>query len=239
MVRGINKTNIFDDDQDRARFLELLPFQRLVSHYGMFNSLSQTLLKIAAPGVPDFYQGTDIWDYSLVDPDNRRPVNYEVRFKLLDELKQALSSMPAAELCRELTAKKEDGRIMLFLILKALRYRNDHRNLFEHGEYAAVAGDGVRAGNICAFERRTAQASVVVAVPRFLSEITSGIRALPFGKTVWEDGVLIVPEEAGTEYRNLFTGEVLTAAFQAKGKNGMPLADVFANFPVALLERIE
>ncbi len=218
---------------------ELLPFQRMVSHYGMFNSLSQTLLKIGAPGVPDFYQGTDLWDYSLVDPDNRRPVDYEVRMRALDEVKRLAATMPAQDLCRELTLKKEDGRIMLYLIRIALAYRNQHRELFERGEYASLDADGVRSGNVCAFERRIEQACVIGAVPRFLSRITSGTKTLPFGRAVWEDAVLVVPEEAGTEYRNIFTGQVLTAAFQGRGKNGLALAEVFAYFPVALLERID
>ena len=218
---------------------DFLPFQRMISHYGMFNSLSQTLLKIAAPGVPDFYQGTELWDSQLVDPDNRRPVNYEIRMRLLEDLKSISDSITAAALCRELTIKKEDGKIMLYLIKKALNYRKANREVFEKGEYAALNADGVRAVNICAFERRIENSSIIVAVPRFLAQITSGVRALPFGRTVWEDAVLLVPEEAGTQYRNLFTDEVLSAAFEGKGKNGIPLADVFANFPVALLERID
>ena len=98
-------------------------FQKKISRYGMFNSLSQTLLKITSPGIPDFYQGTELWDFSLVDPDNRRPVDYSVRTKMLEELKRNEHEMPLSEIAKELTINKDNGRIKLYLIYKVLNYR--------------------------------------------------------------------------------------------------------------------
>lgn len=216
---------------------ELLPFQRMISHYGMFNSLSQTLLKIGAPGVPDFYQGTDLWDFSLVDPDNRRPVDYGKRMAMLAELKERESKTDLPEFCRELLARKNDGRIMLYLVYKALNFRKANPLVFAKGEYIPLNAYGPRSDNICAFERRTEAASIIIAVPRFLRRI-AGDMAAPLGREVWEDTVLVIPDaEPGTEYRNIFTGRSTASAFYGREKIGVLLSDVFAHFPVALLER--
>jgi (1->4)-alpha-D-glucan 1-alpha-D-glucosylmutase len=218
---------------------ELLEFQDIVSHYGMFNSLSQTLLKIGAPGVPDFYQGTELWDFSLVDPDNRRPVDYGKRAAMLADLKERESKIGLTELCKELLMNKKDGRIMLFLVYKALNFRKADPRVFEKGEYIALDGHGLRSDNLCAFERRTEAASVIIAVPRLLSHTTDPASP-PLGKTVWEDTILIIPDsEPGSEYRNVFTGQVTASAFYGRGKIGLLLSDVFFHFPVALLEMVE
>src|SRR5437762_8397008 len=96
---------------------DFLPFQRRVSHWGMLNSLGQTLLQIAAPGVPDTYQGTALWDFSLVDPDNRRPVDYELRRRMLEDLKARtdVAGQDRSALARELLGAKEDGRVKLYV----------------------------------------------------------------------------------------------------------------------------
>jgi len=218
---------------------ELLPFQQMVSWYGMFNSLAQTLLKITSPGVPDFYQGTDLWDYSLVDPDNRGPVDYGKRMGMLAGLKDLERRTGARILCRDLSTHMDDGRIKLYLTWKALNFRKSERKLFSEGEYVPLEADGPRSGNICAFERWSGQAAAITVVPRFLTRITSGLGALPFGASVWEGSALILPREAGTEYRNVFTGLVLSSALQGRGRTGLSLSDVFSDFPVALLERVE
>src|SRR5207302_2685278 len=111
------------DEGNNARFLQdFRAFQRQIHHWGLFTSLAQTLLKIASPGVPDIYQGTEFWDFSLVDPDNRRPVDYELRGRLLAGLRaraaEARERLPA--FARELTEAREDGRIKMYLLLRAL-----------------------------------------------------------------------------------------------------------------------
>jgi (1->4)-alpha-D-glucan 1-alpha-D-glucosylmutase len=223
---------------DNQFLLQLIPFQRKVSHHGMFNSLSQTLLKITAPGVPDFYQGTELWDYCLVDPDNRRPVDYAVRKKMLDGLKTTAARTPAADLCRQLTVTKEDGRIMLYLVYKALRFRKANSPLFEHGDYVPLEADGIGSRHICAFERRNQETSAITAVPRLLTHIAPGPE-LPLGKTVWGDTILMIPgSEAGIHYRNILSGQQLTTELWGGHMIGLPAADVFSCFPVALLSRI-
>ena len=103
---------------------ELISFSKRVSHFGMLNSLSQTLIKIASPGVPDFYQGTELWDLSLVDPDNRRPVDFEKRCAMLASIREQEDSN-IGRLIQDLLSTREDGKIKLFLIYRALKARRD------------------------------------------------------------------------------------------------------------------
>ena len=218
---------------------DFLPFQRMISHYGMFNSLSQTLLKICAPGVPDFYQGTELWDFSLVDPDNRRPVDYEKRVSMLAELQQKEAAMTGVQLAWDLSLNKEDGRIMLYLTHKALNYRRENRPLFEQGEYLPLSDEGARTGHVCAFERKLGGKCIVVAVPRFLTRLISGGGSVPFGEAVWEDTRLLLPEIGpGVQFRNIFTNEIIVTVLQ-DGKSVLPLAEVYASFPAAMLEQME
>jgi (1->4)-alpha-D-glucan 1-alpha-D-glucosylmutase len=222
-----------------SRFLnDFLPFQKMVSHYGMFNSLSQALLKICSPGVPDFYQGTELWDFSLVDPDNRRPVDHEKRINILAGLRRESEKKTGVDLAWELSLFKEDGRIKLHLISTALNYRRANRILFEQGEYLPLEAEGVKAEHVCAFARKTVDAYMVTVVPRFLTRVISGGGSVPFGKAVWEDTLLSLPMvEPGIQFRNVFTDEIVNAGSQSE-KAALLLADVFACFPVAMLERI-
>ncbi|HYT95393.1 MAG TPA: malto-oligosyltrehalose synthase [Gemmataceae bacterium] len=225
---------ILDPGVSRAFLDDFREFQRRVSHYGLFNSLAQTLLKIAAPGVPDTYQGTEVWDFSLVDPDNRRPVNYERRAQLLralDERANAVRGLPG--FARELTAAKEDGRIKLYVTSRALRQRREHPGLFAPGAYLPAEGAGVRADHVFGFARRHAQTWAVVVVPRLLTRLV-GTGELPLGPGVWQDTVLLLPGvDPALRLRNVFTGETLALA-ERGGKPCLLVAEVFANFPVAL-----
>jgi (1->4)-alpha-D-glucan 1-alpha-D-glucosylmutase len=222
-----------------SRFLDdFLPFQRAVSLYGMNNGLAQTLLKMTVPGVPDFYQGTELWYYRLVDPDNRESVDFEVRKSLLAKLKRQEDEMGLTALCRDLVAARRDGRIKLFVIRKTLTYRRDHRDLFGEGEYIPLETGGFRASHVCAFARRRRGAEVITCVPRLTATLVSDPWQVPVGHDVWNDTELYVPlAERGVLYRNLFTGETI----ETKGREGpatLALGEVLACFPVALLERL-
>jgi (1->4)-alpha-D-glucan 1-alpha-D-glucosylmutase len=221
------------------RFLsDFLSFQQMVSHYGMFNSLSQTLLKICSPGVPDFYQGTELWDFSLVDPDNRRPVDFAKRIDILAKLRQKEMETTGVDLAWQLSLAKEDGRIKLYLVHKALNYRKAKRTLFEQGEYLPLEAEGMKAEHVCAFARRAGKVFIVTAVPRFLTRIISGGGSVPFGKAVWDETRLtLTMGEPGMQFRNVFTGEIVTAGSKGE-KTSLLLADVFACFPAAILEYI-
>ncbi|HJW85885.1 MAG TPA: malto-oligosyltrehalose synthase [Candidatus Brocadiaceae bacterium] len=222
------------------KFLEVFQaFQKRISHYGMYNSLSQTLLKITSPGVPDFYQGTELWDFSLVDPDNRRPVDYALRINALEEIKKGEQERALSAFARELAVQKENGYVKLFLAYKALNYRKMHRDLFEKGDYLPIEVKGERSRYICAFARRLGTATLVVVAPRFFSRLIQKQDELPVGKTVWADTFLSVPfEAAGVSYRNIFTGEKVSS-WKYGDTTAFSVSEILANFPVALMEKME
>jgi len=220
------------------RFLDdFRVFHRRISFCGIFNSLSQTLLKIASPGVPDFYQGSELWDLNLVDPDNRRPVDYDLRMMLLEAVTRMDASLGPARLAHDLLATREDGAVKLFLIRKALSCRNRNRKLFETGRYLPLETIGIHADNLCAFERSLDMETILVVAPRFFTRLTRGGEVLPLGAETWADTRIVIPfEDPGTCYRNVFTNE--TVSVHSDGNTTfLSLADVLKSFPVALLEK--
>jgi (1->4)-alpha-D-glucan 1-alpha-D-glucosylmutase len=231
--------DIILDDTRPNRFLDdFRSFHPLVSTCGMFNSMSQTLLKITSPGVPDFYQGSELWDLNLVDPDNRRPVDYNLRMELLDALKKAESSTELRHLARDLVAAREDGTVKLFLIRKALSFRNARRELFESGRYLPLETRGEKSDNLCAFERSLDMETVVVVAPRFFTRMIGESRELQLGAEVWGDTRIVIPFEGpGNRYRNIFTGQIVTSLSEGDVSVLSP-AEILESFPVAMLEKI-
>ena len=212
-------------------------FQKKLAYGGMFNSLSQTLLKITSPGVPDFYQGTEIWDFSLVDPDNRRPIDFVIRQQMLARLKKELArpDADAVGLARKLLRTWPDGLIKLYVTFLSLNYRKKHPRLFKEGDYVPLTIDGPLTENVCAFARREEGDTVLVIVPRFLTCLVRSVNHLPLGPKVWKGSGVVLPEETpGSRFTNIFTGETIQAAKQHE-KRILRLGEVFANFPVALL----
>ena len=215
------------------RFMEeFLPFAKRIAYCGMFNSLSQTLLKIASPGVPDVYQGTELWDLSFVDPDNRRPVDYAERRHLLEKLKGAeVKDRPG--LLRDLMSRWEDGRIKLYLIHKLLDFRRAHQELFTDGEYLPLEATGESRQAVCAFARRKGQTWALAIVPCLV-----GNRAYhgtpPLGAGVWNSTALSLRDDMPGRWLDIISGERLEASDTAPTKN-LLLRGVFNNFPVALL----
>jgi (1->4)-alpha-D-glucan 1-alpha-D-glucosylmutase len=218
---------------------EFEAFQKRISYFGMFNSLSQTLLKMTSPGVPDFYQGTEIWDFSLVDPDNRRPVDFAIRKEMLGILKEKMviygPDLPG--FAHNLVQKWGDGFIKLYVIYKSLNYRKENSQLFMEGAYIPLMSDGDRKDHVCAFARKGEAKTVLVIVPRFLTSLIQ-VDELPFGNTTWEDSWLVMPREiAAVRFSNIFTDETI-GLVERDGKAALSLDQVFANFPVALLEAL-
>ena len=211
------------DERTAGEFLrDFRPFQRRVSEYGLLNSLSQTVLRLTAPGVPDTYQESELWDFSLVDPDNRRPVDYERRRRIL----QGLPGRVDADLTRDLVARKEDGRVKLFVTRQALACRRDHHGLFSAGEYFACEATGEGKEHVFGFARRRGDVWAVVAVPRLVTSLPASLG----------DAALLLPAETppGLRFRNVFTGEQAERG-ESQGRPAIRLADAFGNFPVALL----
>jgi (1->4)-alpha-D-glucan 1-alpha-D-glucosylmutase len=224
------------DPQLSGPFLDdLRAFQKKISHYGLFNSLAQTLLKIAAPGVPDIYQGTELWDLSLVDPDNRRPVDFDLRTRLLCSLTERPPGESRLELARELVRTREDGRIKLYVTSRALTYRRDHPGLFTTGDYIPLEVAGAHTAHAFAFLRRQGASTAVCVFPRLLTRLAPDPARLPLGPEIWHDTELHLPGlDSGRKLTNLFTGEVLAPAGDPL-RPRLLLGEVFAHFPVALL----
>ncbi len=224
------------DPHVSPRFLpDFLAFQRPVARLGMVNGLAQTLIKITAPGVPDFYQGTELWDLSLVDPDNRRPVDFARRAALLEVLSRRMEAGDLARLARELSATWEDGRIKLYTIHGALGVRRRQPELFREGAYLPLRAQGERADHVCAFARTHAGRIVLTVVPRLCARLTEGGGHLPLEHAAWGDTWLPLPEGAPAIYRDAFSGATASALRNGGGLR-LPAGDILAGFPVALLE---
>ena len=221
------------DDSEKNRFLsDFLRFQRQIAHYGAWNALAQVLLKIASPGVPDFYQGTELWDLSLVDPDNRRPVDFQQRVRLLEEL-ESRGPQGLGSLARDLAQRWPDGGVKLFLIWRALNFRRSHKELFLKGEYVPLYAAGQKRENVCAFARRVGGDWALVAVPRLPTKLVHR-DAPPIGIETWGQSTLGLPREAPPCWSNVFTGETLKSS-RTRREEALRLHAVFHNFPVALL----
>jgi len=203
----------FENERVLSAFLAL---QQKTAFFGAVNALSQVLLKITAPGLPDFYRGTMEWDFSLVDPDNRRPVTFG-------------SLTDFDERARSLLGHWQDGRVKVFLTERALAFRKAHAELFRHGDYIPVAATGKRADSLFAFIRRKADQSVLVVVPRLVSKLSTVLR-FPTGITAWRDTQLMLPEGSAQKWKNVLTGGRLSARDSA-----LPMHRVLEQFPVALL----
>ena len=224
---------ILDESDGRAFLSELRPLAERVAHAGVWNSLAQTVIKITAPGVPDFYQGTEIWDLSLVDPDNRRPVDYGMRAAMLDGLAPHDGGpVPSKEALAGLVQNRMDGRIKLYSIVRCLRTRGAAPELFRRGAYLPLTAAGARHPHVFAFARTHEGAAAVTVVPRLTTTLVPEALTPPTG-VVWADTRLPLPPavDAGT-LTNVFTGE--RHAIPA-GTRELPLAEVLRSFPVAVL----
>ena len=216
------------------RFLpSFLALQARIAHFGMINSLAQLVLKIVCPGVPDFYQGTELWDLSLVDPDNRRPVDYAVRQHLLDELRPMLAEGDRTAAVADLLAHWQDGRIKLFLTVAALRLRHHRRDLFLSGTYEPLSLSGDKAEQVCAILRRAGEHAVIAVVPRLCTRLVEESR-LPIGADVWGDLRIELVPGAPSTYRDLFTGATVSPRLAGEHVE-LAVAEVLRSCPVALL----
>ena len=155
-----------DAEASRAFFAAFLPFQERIARLGVQNSLVQTALKLTLPGVPDIYQGADLWDLSLVDPDNRRPVDYERRVRLLGEFARLCPGQGSGPV-QQFLAHWQDGAVKLFMTSRLLGVRAARPELFGRGEYEPLYASGPSADLICAFTRRLEENAVLVITARF------------------------------------------------------------------------
>ena len=216
------------------RFLnDFVPFQHRVARIGLWNGLAQTLLKLTCPGVPDIYQGNELWDLSLVDPDNRRPVDYTRRERLLQNLCES-GNDPAELAMGRWMDTPEDGRIKLYSIWKTLGLRRQYPDLFQAGEYLPLAVEGAKANHVVAFARKSETSSILVVAPRLVAGLLNDVDVPPIGPRIWEDTHVLLPFcSCSKKYRNVFTGELLDP-LKSDGGEMIAVSRVLAEFPVAL-----
>ncbi|WP_242395408.1 malto-oligosyltrehalose synthase [Anaeromyxobacter oryzisoli] len=206
---------------------ELSSLAGRVARAGRISSLAQVAVKCAAPGLPDVYQGTELWDLSLVDPDNRRPVDFDLRRRVLAELRaeRAKGADAARELARRLSAPDAlaDGRAKLLLLHAALSFRRERPGFFLAAGYHPLSAQGPHAAHVLAFARVRGDRAVLCAVPRLVLRLLE----MGGGRIAWQ-GTLPLPAGLPRRFRDLVTGAV-------HGAEAPALADLFADFPVALL----
>ena len=197
------------DVRESHAFLSVfLPFERHIARLGMENSLVQTVLKLTAPGVPDIYQGSELWDLSLVDPDNRRPVDYQKRAQMLDSLEEAT--------LQDLMDRWPDGAVKLFVTSRILRCRAAHPELFAHGAYEPVHSHGPQSDCVCSFARIDGDSALLIITARFPARRETD--------AAWRRTALALPPQlAARKFRNIFTGEACMGS------------DIELAFPVAVL----
>ncbi len=242
---------ILEDVTDNSFREDLKRLVKTVAYYGALNSLAQVVLKVVCPGVPDFFMGSELWDFSMVDPDNRRPVDFERCIKLLAGF-QNEEVGPA--LAQDLLQTWDEDRLKLYVTWKALSLRRGNTMLFTYGAYLPLDVAGPAQAHVCALARYAGNNWVVAAVPRLPLRLTVGdghgvipdVKP-PVGGAVWGDTALSLPAAAPTRWHNVFTGEIISAAPQkndaaapnhnnnTSGTQLLAMAEVLKNFPVALL----
>ena len=208
-------------------------FQKHTTRAGLLNSLSQTLLKTAAPGVPDFYQGTELWAFTLVDPDNRRPVDYELRRQLLASLRD-VGEGDVSEFAEGLLEQPEDGRVKMYVTSRALNFRREHAELFARGEYIPLHASGRRAASVVSFARTHDGEAAVVVASRFFTRLGVGREgALSLKREAWGGTALHLEGVEGGRYRDVLTGR----EFEARD-GVLQVGEILSPLPVALLARV-
>jgi (1->4)-alpha-D-glucan 1-alpha-D-glucosylmutase len=216
--------DILDPELSREFLASFITFQEMIARYGIYNSLSQVLIKITAPGVPDFYRGTEIWNFDFVDPDNRRPVDFQMRHSYLNDIKsRAESDLPG--LISDLMDDRRDGRVKLYVIWRALQARREFRPAF-HGGYKPLKCSGMRRDCLLSFMREGEGRRVIVIAPRFFTVLAPAGRE-PLGREAWYDTSISYPEPG-------IWDEVFTGRQVALGENAL-VGDILTDFPIALL----
>lgn len=223
------------DPEHSAEFLaDLQQFVARVAFFGRVNSLAQTVIHCTAPGVPDTYQGAEGWDFSLVDPDNRRPVDYATREAWMKELTEQAAGGGRA-LCRlalRLSRELADPRAKAFVASRALRCRRDHAELFARGEYVPLTAEGPHVDRVFTFLRRLGNTAALIVVPRLSVGLVPDASRPPIGRKVWANTAITLPEGVSGVWDNVFTGGTLKT-----GDNPIAVAEALGVFPVGVLIR--
>jgi (1->4)-alpha-D-glucan 1-alpha-D-glucosylmutase len=215
---------------------DFMAFQGRIASAGLLNSLAQLVLKLTVPGVPDIYQGNELWCFSLVDPDNRRPVDYGLRRKLLGEIGQiaATGGEQWESLIQAMLENLDDGRIKLYLTWRLLMLRKYRPALFLESDYTPLEVYGSMAEHLCAFVRCHEDEIMIVAVPRWFTELAEP-PCRPVGEAVWQDTSIELPPSVVTrKVTNALTGEGVTV-LESQGSARIMASDIFRSLPFAVV----
>lgn len=249
----INPNNAYDEAVEKFigkalkpsrsnRFLDsFIVFHERVSRMGAINSLAQVLIKITSPGIPDTYQGCELWDWSLVDPDNRQPVDFDHRKRLLQDLKPLLSfpsQLDAGSRRRDLLEMLdhwESGKIKMFVTACCLRLRKNHPDLFLEGDYLPLTVTGERADHVVAFARQHNGKISITAAPRLVANLMEPELQWPVNSP-WEGTHIVLPPGlSGKEtLHDLFTQQPISVTV-CDGQSTLDLTHIFSLWPLALL----
>jgi (1->4)-alpha-D-glucan 1-alpha-D-glucosylmutase len=208
---------------------DFVAFQQSLAYSGMVNGLSQAVLKIISPGIPDFYQGSELWDLRLVDPDNRQPVDFTKRSSMLTALKE--QSEPIASFAGKLTQQWQDGRIKLYAIWKTLNFRRQQTELFSKGDFLQLDATGPNAEHVLAILRHHKREWALFVAPRWLARA----QATKMGydpDNLWSATRIRLPDAAPQFWENIFTGESLSTVNE---QGSFAVGELLLHFPVALL----
>ncbi|MBI3289310.1 MAG: malto-oligosyltrehalose synthase, partial [Elusimicrobia bacterium] len=220
---------VLELDEDNSFLKAFLPFQRRVSELGKLNSLSALALRLGAPGAVDVYQGDELWNYRLTDPDNRRPVDFERRRTALAALAALSEGRPRLDVARELLARKDDGLVKMFVLREGLRQRRRSPDLFLRGSYEPLKPTGPRESHVVGYFRESAGQSLIAAGARFFS------RLRPAGPGGWRGTALLLPVRcAARSFRDVFTNHRVRPVTFA-GRLQIPAEELFPVFGAALL----
>lgn len=218
---------VLDAERTNPFLTDFAAFHALVAPSGACNGLAQVVLKVISPGLPDTYQGCELWDDSLVDPDNRRPVNFALRRRMLDSLSEA-----TPETAAELLATWGDGRIKMHVLRSLLALREQAPALLRDGAYTPLEAEGTRADNVIAFARSLGADWLVTMAPRMTGRLRGDGSAFPLGEDAWGKTRFALPEQAPAGgWRNLLTGEVV----ECRQDHTLFLADLTRTLPLAVL----
>jgi (1->4)-alpha-D-glucan 1-alpha-D-glucosylmutase len=222
--------SLLKSGKGNAFLRDFVPFQQSIAYCGMLNGLTQTLIKIVSPGVPDFYQGSELWDLRLVDPDNRQPVDFAKRASMLETLRQQPNRN--GSFAAELAQNWQDGRVKLYAIWKALTLRRERSELFSKGDFLELKATGSHAEHILVILRHHKREWALLVAPRFLAR-AQATAANGDARTLWKDTRVELPSSPPTSWENIFTGEKISSA--SGQRKSIDAGEALLHFPVALL----
>lgn len=226
-------SSILQQPQQNLFLKVLFPFQKHINILGMFNSLSAIALKIASPGIVEIYQGSELWHYCLVDPDNRRNVNYEMRENYLKQLIK-ISKNKHVNIVSHLLRGKDFGKIKQYIYFKGLNFRIEHPGLFLDGDYIPLKVQGKFKHHIVAFLRKEDKKYLIVLAGRFFDKLMTKENHFPIGAQVWQDTHVLLPKEL---YHQKFTELFTDRTYQFK--NTLNIGAIFDSLPLAYLILME